>query len=85
MSNPKGNPNIVKYGFKTDRTEPLKERVQIRVPASLKKQLQADRDNIQCLVANDFVEGEVSFGKTQYPSLTDYADGVNTVEFLLKT
>ena len=46
MSNPKGNPNIVKYGFKTDRTEPLKERVQIRVPASLKKQLQA-KDNWQ--------------------------------------
>ena len=46
MSNPKGNPNIVNYGFKTDRAEPLKERVQIRVPASLKKKLQA-KDNWQ--------------------------------------
>ncbi|MGK7915267.1 MAG: hypothetical protein AB4038_06915 [Prochloraceae cyanobacterium] len=46
MSNPKGNPNIVKYGFKTDRTEPLRERVQIRIPTSMKEKLQ-EQENWQ--------------------------------------
>ena len=36
---PGGNPDIKKYGFKTDRDEPLRERLQIRVPASMKQQL----------------------------------------------
>jgi hypothetical protein len=43
---PGGNPDIKKYGFKTDRDEPLKERVQIRVPASMKKKL-LEKDNWQ--------------------------------------
>ena len=51
---------------------------------SLKSRLDMEHDNIQCLVAEGFIEDEVPFGKTQYPSLTDYADGVDTVEFLLK-
>ena len=51
----------------------------------LKSQLDRDRESIQCLVANGFMKDEVPFGRTQYPSLTDYADGVDTVEFLLKT
>lgn len=46
MSNPKGNPDIVKYGFTTDREEPLRERVQIRVPASMKEKLQ-EQENWQ--------------------------------------
>ena len=33
--NPKGNPKIKEYGFKTDRVEPLTEKLQIRVPASM--------------------------------------------------
>jgi hypothetical protein len=36
---PGGNPDIKKYGFKTERNEPLRERLQIRVPASMKQQL----------------------------------------------
>ncbi|MBT8297274.1 MAG: acyl-CoA reductase [Maribacter sp.] len=51
----------------------------------LKKRILADRDKIQCIVANGFVENEINFGQTQKPTLTDYADGVDTVEFLLKT
>ena len=35
-------------------------------------------------VAKDFIENEVGFGQTQSPKLTDYADGVNTLEFLTK-
>ncbi len=53
-------------------------------PKALKKQLENDADQLQCIVANGFIEGEVLFGQTQKPSLVDYADGVDTVEFLLK-
>jgi hypothetical protein len=35
-------------------------------------------------VAKDFIENEITFGETQYPQLWDYADGVNTLEFLSK-
>ncbi|PQJ72807.1 acyl-CoA reductase [Polaribacter butkevichii] len=48
----------------------------------LKIKLHQDREKIQCIVAKDFIENEVAFGQTQYPKLTDYADGVNTLEFL---
>ncbi|WP_282072251.1 acyl-CoA reductase [Polaribacter atrinae] len=48
----------------------------------LKIKLHQDRDKIQCIVAKDFIENEIAFGRTQHPELTDYADGVNTLEFL---
>lgn len=51
---------------------------------ALKRQLEKDADHLQCVVAHGFLEGEVPFGQTQKPSLVDYADGVDTVEFLLK-
>ena len=35
-------------------------------------------------VAKDFIENEVNFGDTQQPKLTDFADGINTLEFLSK-
>jgi hypothetical protein len=50
----------------------------------LKIKLHLDREKIQCIVAKDFLENEVGFGQTQHPKLTDYADGVNTLEFLSK-
>jgi hypothetical protein len=43
---PGGNPDLKKYCFTTERDEPLRERLQIRVPASMKKELEA-RDNWQ--------------------------------------
>ncbi len=43
---PGGNPDIKQYGFKTDRAEPLKERVQIRIPTSMKQKLQ-EQENWQ--------------------------------------
>ncbi|PHS06690.1 MAG: acyl-CoA reductase [Kordia sp.] len=49
---------------------------------TLKTQLIADSDSIQCIVANDFIENEIAFGATQKPILTDYADGVDTLAFL---
>lgn len=45
----------------------------------VKKELEADAEKIQCVVGNDFA---IQFGETQKPSLTDYADGVDTMEFL---
>ena len=48
----------------------------------LKIKLHEDKEKIQCIVANNFMENEVGFGKTQHPSLTDYADGINTLAFL---
>ena len=48
----------------------------------LKIKLYEDREKIQCIVAKDFIENEVTFGETQNPNLWDYADGINTLEFL---
>ncbi len=44
----------------------------------LTEALQQDLD-IQCIVGKGFIE----FGKAQQPSLTDYADGVDTMAFLV--
>lgn len=49
---------------------------------NLKIKLYEDRQRIQCIVANNFLKDEVAFGETQNPKLWDYADGVNTLEFL---
>jgi hypothetical protein len=46
-------------------------------PKTLIKSLQNNTD-IQCIVGKDFVP----FGKTQSPLLTDYADGIDTMQFL---
>jgi hypothetical protein len=43
------------------------------------RQLQAEADHIQCIAG----KGYLSFGKTQNPELWDYADGVDTMEFIL--
>ncbi|MEX0288669.1 MAG: acyl-CoA reductase [Flavobacteriaceae bacterium] len=51
----------------------------------LKKRLKKDADSLQCIVSQGLTRNEVPFGQTQCPALTDYADGVDTVEFLLKT
>jgi len=45
----------------------------------VKKELAENKEKIQCIVGNGF---EVKFGETQKPSLTDYADGVDTMRFL---
>jgi hypothetical protein len=38
------------------------------------------KDKIQCIVGRQHTE----FGRAQSPDLWDYADGVDTIEFLLK-
>ncbi len=47
--------------------------------------LNAQADNIQCVVSTselDILRPLVGPGESQQPSLTDYADGINTLEFL---
>jgi Acyl-CoA reductase (LuxC) len=50
----------------------------------LKERLEQDKDKIQCIVSNGFKDTEIKFGQTQKPKLWDYADGIDTVTFLLK-
>lgn len=51
---------------------------------ALKNRISRDKEQIQCIVSNNLVENSVEFGKTQIPQLWDYADGVDTLAFLLK-
>ena len=48
----------------------------------LKIKLHQDNEQIQCIVSKGFIKNEIAFGQTQNPSLSDFADGVNTLEFL---
>jgi hypothetical protein len=50
---------------------------------ALNKKLTLEASNIQCIVANGFNKTEIAFGATQNPELWDYADSVDSVEFLL--
>ena len=52
--------------------------------SELKSKLKVISSEIQCIVANGFNSKEIKFGSTQSPALKDYADGVDTVDFLLK-
>lgn len=49
---------------------------------SLIKKIEEDKEHIQCVVSKGIVSNEIDFGETQKPSLWDYADNVDTIEFL---
>ena len=49
-------------------------------PGTLISDLENCKEKIQCIVGRKFIP----FGKAQSPSLWDYADGTDTIEFLLK-
>ena len=52
---------------------------------NLKEQLAAVQDKIQCLVsAESWHENSLTFGQAQCPAVWDYADGVDTIDFLAK-
>ena len=53
-------------------------------PKELEEVLEKNSDNIQCIVKKDSNKNEVTFGQTQKPELWDYADNVDTIEFLSK-
>lgn len=48
--------------------------------------LNENEDQIQCVVGHDMKDNPnfVEFGKTQTPTLTDYADNIDTLKFLAK-
>ncbi len=48
----------------------------------LKEKLEVENKSIQCVVGNSGIKGSVSFGETQKPQLWDYADDVDTLQFL---
>lgn len=51
---------------------------------SLKRRLIRDKDQLQCMVSKDQSFPEwVDFGMTQYPGLEEYADNIDTLEFLI--
>lgn len=45
----------------------------------LKRKLTIDQQSIQCVIGHQFIE----FGMAQKPDLHDYADGVDTMQFLM--
>ena len=48
----------------------------------LKNRLQTESDHIQCIVSNNLIEKSIPFGTTQKPQLWDYADNLDTIDFL---
>ena len=48
----------------------------------VKKRLENDAEQIQCIVTNNLISNPVAFGQTQQPKLWDYADNVDTLAFL---
>lgn len=66
-------PGVLYYEFYDD-VEVVKERLRI------------DSENIQCVVGDpEHGIAAIPFGKSQSPGLADYADGVDTMQFLVET
>src|SRR5699024_1236050 len=51
---------------------------------SLKEKLKQDKNQIQCVISQNKEFGKISFGETQLPKLNDYADDIDTLNFLTK-
>ena len=51
--------------------------------ADLQTRLTNDAEQIQCIVSNKLIENAIQFGETQKPKLWDYADNVDTLQFLI--
>lgn len=50
----------------------------------LEKIMKSDFEDIQCVIGNSVLEGfnSLAFGEAQYPGILDFADGVDTIQFL---
>ena len=53
----------------------------------LEEKLNLQKDNIQCIVGNSATNNlaDVNFGEAQMPELWDYADNINTLNFIDST
>jgi hypothetical protein len=49
----------------------------------VKAWINSNVERVQCVVSNCEIEGSQPLGRAQYPALMDYADGVDTMRFLL--
>ncbi len=50
--------------------------------SSLQDNLKDNEDKLQCIVGDSPFPGDISFGETQHPELWNYADNIDTLEFL---
>lgn len=50
--------------------------------ATLHNRLATDSEQLQCIVSKAEIENSIPFGETQRPKLWDYADNVDTIDFL---
>ncbi|MFV0530193.1 MAG: acyl-CoA reductase [Flavobacteriales bacterium] len=48
----------------------------------VQKRLKKDSEKIQCIVGKNIFDDEIPFGHTQKPYLNQYADGIDTLNFL---
>jgi hypothetical protein len=52
--------------------------------STLNQKLNADKEQLQCIVSNAIeINNAIPFGEAQCPKLDDYADGVDSMEFLV--
>jgi hypothetical protein len=51
--------------------------------SALQNKLESEADQIQAIVSTAGIANEIPFGVAQQPALWDYADGVDTLEFLM--
>lgn len=51
---------------------------------AIKQKLDAEHEQIQCIVGSGYPHSSIPFGQTQKPDLLDYADNVDTILFLSK-
>ena len=49
----------------------------------LNLRLENQQEQIQCIVSSKLKPNHIEFGKTQHPKLSDFADNVDTLQFLL--
>ena len=51
---------------------------------SLVEKLKTNAEKLQCIVSRaEFIGNSIDFGKSQHPMLNDYADNMDTMDFLL--
>ncbi|MEI8204455.1 MAG: acyl-CoA reductase [Bacteroidota bacterium] len=49
----------------------------------IKEYIRQNNENIQCIISNFNSLGNTQIGESQSPKLWDYADGIDTIEFIL--
>ena len=50
----------------------------------IKEMIKKNNEKIQCIVSNNNYPKTIKFGETQMPNLNDFADDIDTFNFLLK-